>query len=148
MVYDFFEELKDIVKEKIKYFYGKFKYVFLLLILVILVLTVFLCKAENPENIESQQIYFLDISLENWSLWIAIITIPYAAGWTIFQFKKNSSAKKQEKAVEIAKEFSETFNFSTLLFINNNSCSSFNLFCSNTNCFCCNDLISSLKKAL
>lgn len=106
MVYDFFEELKDIIKEKIKELYIKFKYFLLVLVFILLVLCIFLCVKEEPITIETQQLKLFEITLENWAQWITIITIPYTAGWAIYQFRKSSIAKKQEKAVQIAREFS------------------------------------------
>ncbi len=108
MVYDFFEELKDIIKEKIKELYIKFKYFLLVFVFILLVLCIFLCVKEEPKTIETQQLKLFEITLENWAQWITIITIPYTAGWAFYQFKKSIIAKKQEKAVEIAKEFSAT----------------------------------------
>ncbi len=108
MVYDFFEELKDIIKEKIKDIYMKSKYFILILIFLLLVGCIFLCKKEEPSAIESQQLKLFDITIENWAQWITLIALPYTAGWAIFQFKKSNYAKKQEKAVEIEREFSKS----------------------------------------
>lgn len=107
MLYDFFGELKETIKEFFKNIYIKFKYILLLIILIILIACIFLCKIENPINIETQQLMLFGITIENWSQWITIITIPFTAGWAIFQFRKNSLAKKQEKAVQIGREFSQ-----------------------------------------
>ncbi len=106
MVYDFFEEFKDIITEKIKKIYIKIKSVRLIVIFFILLLCIFLFELENPEKIESQQLIFFGISLDNWAQWITTIALPYTAGWAIFQYKKNLQIKKQEKASNIAKEFS------------------------------------------
>lgn len=107
MVYNFFEDLKNLIIEKIKCFYSRFKYVILLMAFILFLLGIFLCEKTEPDSIETQQIKFLGVTIENWGQWITIITIPYTAGWAIFQFKKNISAKKQEKAAEIGKEFSK-----------------------------------------
>lgn len=110
MVYEFFEELKNIVKEKIKGFYSKFKYILLVVSLIALIFSILLFDKKNPikvENIENQQIFLLGISIDNWLQWITIITIPYTAGWAIYQYKKSVYIKQQEKATNIAKEFSE-----------------------------------------
>lgn len=106
MVYDFWEELKDLTKEKIKNFYSRFKYLLLLVFFVIFLLCIFLCEKKEPDTIETQQIRFLGITIENWAQWVTIVALPYTAGWAFYQFKKNNSAKKQEKAVQIGKEFS------------------------------------------
>lgn len=87
--------------------YHKCKYWILLIVFILFILAIFLCEREEASTIETQQIKFLGITIENWAQWITIITIPYTAGWTIFQFKKNISAKKQEKAAQIGKEFSQ-----------------------------------------
>lgn len=106
MIYDFWEELKDLTKEKIKSFYSRFKYLILLVAFIIFLLSIFLCEKKDPDIIESQQIRAFGITIENWAQWVTIIALPYTAGWAFYQFKKNNSAKKQEKAVQIGKEFS------------------------------------------
>ena len=108
MVYDFFEELKDIIKEKLKECYVRLKNVRLVIIFIILLLLIFMFKLENPESIETQQLIFLGITLDNWAQWITTIALPYTAGWAIYQYKKNLQIKKQEKASNIAKEFSNS----------------------------------------
>lgn len=107
MVYDFFEELKDIIKEKIKELFIKIKYILLVVAFILLILCIFMCIKEDPKTIEAQQLKLFGITLENWAQWITIITIPYTTGWAIYQFRKSSIIKKQEKAAEIAKLFSE-----------------------------------------
>ena len=106
MVYDFFEELKDIINEKVKEFFSKSKYILLIMLFIVLVSGIFFCKKEEPQVIDSQQLKLLGITLENWVQWITLITIPYTGGWAFYQFRKSCIAKKQEKAVQIAKEFS------------------------------------------
>lgn len=108
MVYDFFEELKEIIKEKIKCFFSKFKYLIILIVLILLVLSIFKLDKLEPDTIDSQKIYLFGITIENWAQWITIIALPYTAGWAIFQFKKERDTKKQEKAIQIAEEFSKT----------------------------------------
>lgn len=103
MVYDFFEELKDIIKEKIKELFIKIKYILLVVAFILLILCIFMCIKEDPKTIEAQQLKLFGITLENWAQWITIITIPYTTGWAIYQFRKSSIIKKQEKAAEIAK---------------------------------------------
>lgn len=108
MVYDFFEELKSIIREWIKGFYSKFKYGLLLISLVLSVLCILLFNKQNPVDVESQQMFLFGITIENWLQWITIVTIPYTAIWAIFQYKKNLASKKQEKSAQIAKEFAKT----------------------------------------
>lgn len=107
MLYELWEELKESIKEKVKNIYTKLKYVLLIILFIILIGSIFLCKKENPNNFETQQLLLLGITIENWAQWITIITIPFTGGWAIYQFKKNSLARKQEKAVQIGKEFSK-----------------------------------------
>lgn len=107
MVYDFLDELKNIIKDSLKKFFIKFKYMLLLILFIALVLCIFLLEKEEPKSVESQQLKLLGITIENWFQWITLIGLPYTAGWAIYQFRKNNIAKKQEKAVEIEKDFSQ-----------------------------------------
>ena len=108
MVHDFFEELKSLIKEKIKCFFSKCKYALIIISFILLVFSILLLEQKEPDTIENQQIYFLGISIENWVQWITLITIPYTAIWAVYQFKKQRDAKRQEKATQIADEFSKT----------------------------------------
>lgn len=88
------------------------RYVLLLVIIAILVV-IFCYKAKSAdmpeiENIESQQIYiFNTVEVQNLLAWITIITVPYTAGWAIYQYKKSVTLRQQEKAAEIAKLFAD-----------------------------------------
>lgn len=64
-------------------------------------------QIQNPESIESQQIIFWGITLENLSIWITFIGLIITAFWSMIQYTRNKSAQQQEKASEIAKSFSE-----------------------------------------
>ena len=110
MVYDFFEELKEIIKEFFKWIIDKLKYFFVVIILLIWIFLLPNLNSVTPPNevLESQEIYILGISISNWSQWISIITILYTACWAIYQYKKSLQIKKQEKASNIAKEFSNS----------------------------------------
>lgn len=81
----------------------------ILIILTILILSGILLinlPINNPENIETQQILIFGVSLENWSVWYTAIGLIIGAVWSIYQFSKNKILKQQEKASEIASEFS------------------------------------------
>lgn len=108
MVYDFFEELKNIILNFFLNLYHKMKYAIFFILLIICMLGIFKFEKFDPDiaNIESQQLYFRGISLDNWQKWITLVVIPFTGCWALFQFKKNQNAKKQEKAVQIAREFS------------------------------------------
>lgn len=101
------EKLKQKIKESIKEFISRYKYIILILIFILLVLLIFFFERDESNLSESQIIKIFGITLENWLQWITIVTIPYGAGWAIYQFEKGISAKKQEKATKIAKEFSK-----------------------------------------
>lgn len=107
MISDFWEELKQIIIEKIKFIYAKGKYLLLVFLFIICLLSIKLFNIVEPEIIESQTIYIWGISISNWLEWTTIITIPFTACWAVYQYNKNLSSKKQEKAVEIGKEFSK-----------------------------------------
>lgn len=108
MIGDLLEELKDIIKDFIKNFFSKFKYMLIIIILILLLISIIKLEQINPEKIENQQIKVFGITLENLGQWITIIALPYTAGWAIYQFRKSRAEKRQEKAAEIVKEFSNT----------------------------------------
>lgn len=110
MVYDFFEELKEIIIEFMKKCIGILKY---LSVGIALIIWIFIFLNLNPVTpsssmIASQEIYVFGRSISNWAQWISFITILYTAFWAIYQYKKSVSTKKRDKAGEIAKEFSNS----------------------------------------
>ncbi len=110
MVYDFFDELYSIIKEFIRSLYSKIQYYIVFIALIILCFLVFKLNRidVNPNNLDTQTIYVFGISIENLAEWVSLITIPYTAGWAIFQYRKSVMTKKRDKAGEIAKEFSNS----------------------------------------
>ena len=108
MLSDLLDEIKQNIKDSFKYLWSKFKYVLLALLVVILFSIIFVLEIKNPDQIESQEIYIGKITITNLSSWISIITIPVTAIWAMYQFKKSVKIRQQEKATEIAKEFSKT----------------------------------------
>lgn len=62
---------------------------------------------EKVENIESQQVLFLGISLDNFGTLITVLGLLATAIWSMYQYTKNKSLQQQEKGAEIAKLFSD-----------------------------------------
>lgn len=62
---------------------------------------------EKIENIESQQVLFLGISLDNFGTLITVLGLLATAIWSMYQYTKNKSLQQQEKGAEIAKLFSD-----------------------------------------
>lgn len=60
---------------------------------------------QNPETVESQEILFCGISLDNISTWFTSIALICTALWSMYQFVKSRTSKQQEKASEIAQDF-------------------------------------------
>lgn len=109
-IYMFFElvdEIKDLIKESIKTFYGKIKYLLVIILFIVWIIIPLFLKNNSQNFDEAQNLLFLKIKISDWFSWISLITFVYTAGWAIFQYKKNIKIKKQEKASSIAKEFSK-----------------------------------------
>lgn len=81
----------------------------LLIILFIVVSCYLLTKTQivNPEQFENQEILFFGITLSNWSTWLTYLALIVTAIWSIYQYHKTVLRKQQEKASEIAKQFSD-----------------------------------------
>lgn len=101
MLYEFFEELKKTVTENTSNFFKKIKYIITFLLVIALFFAIVFIK--NDEN----NISIFGKELDIWESWITIIAIPITAGWAVHQYYKNLLLKKQEKAAEIAKLFSD-----------------------------------------
>lgn len=56
--------------------------------------------------IVEQHVLIFGITLENWFTYISLLALIIAAIWAIYQFDKSTARKQQEKASEIAQEFS------------------------------------------
>lgn len=93
----------------LKYIWERIICISLLLIFIIIITILFFNNSSilNPENIASQQVLFLGISLENLSIWLTLIALITTALWSMYQYTKNRVAKQQEKASEIAIDFAD-----------------------------------------
>lgn len=79
-------------------------------VLIFFAISIFLfskCYIQNPAEVQSQEIYFCNISLNNWGAWITLIGLFITAIWSIHQYKKNSAIRRQERASSIALAFSD-----------------------------------------
>lgn len=103
MVYDFLEELKEIVNENINSFWKKIKNILRFALIIILFIFIIFIKRDEFDG----NIIILGKKLNEWESWITIITIPITAWWAVHQYYKNLLLRKQEKAAEIAKLFSD-----------------------------------------
>lgn len=62
---------------------------------------------QTPDTFETQEIFILNVSLNNWGIWITIIGGILALFWGIYQYDKSKNKSQQEKGAEIAKLFSD-----------------------------------------
>lgn len=104
MVYNFFEELKAIIIELFKNLYQKVKVIIIGITLSILFFGILFLKSDSVNLCETS---FFKISLADWANWITVITLPCTAIWAVIQYNRNVLLRKQEKAAEIAKLFSD-----------------------------------------
>lgn len=65
------------------------------------------CDVQNPSEIQSQEIYFLNVSLGNWGTWITLVGLFFTAIWSMHQYMKSRLSKQQEKASQIATDFAD-----------------------------------------
>ena len=93
-----------------KYIWERIICIILVLLFITIITIVFFSNSTvlTPEDVESQQILFLGISLENLGVWFASIALIATALWSMYQYTKNKISKQQEKASEIAQDFSNT----------------------------------------
>lgn len=88
----------------------KSHFIYLIICILFVILSGFLLllfPIQNPTQIESQEITFFGISLNNWGIWITIIGAILASIWAVYEYTKATSIRQQEKASEIAKSFSQ-----------------------------------------
>lgn len=101
----------DSVKQEIIDFFifiwRKFKYIIVGIIVLVCISSIIFFEKYNPTNIETQEIYLFGLTIPNWLAWITIITVPITAVWAIYQYKKSTRIRQQEKGAEIAKLFSD-----------------------------------------
>lgn len=104
----------NFIKKNMEHIINFFKYLWerifciILLVLFIGIITyLFFSNSiiQNPETVESQQILFCGISLENIATWFTSIALICTALWSMYQFVKSRTSKQQEKASEIASKF-------------------------------------------
>lgn len=89
------------------------KYIILIIFIIMALIGLFILIKTNvnintPENVESQQILFFGISLENLGILLTSIGLPGTAIWSMFQFSKSKKSQQQEKSSQIAQHFSNT----------------------------------------
>lgn len=96
-------------KNFFKFNWSNFLYI-LLIIIFIIGSCYLLTKAQivNPEQFETQEVLFFGITLSNWVTWITTLGLIITAIWSMYQYHKNVLRKQQEKASEIAKQFSDS----------------------------------------
>lgn len=81
----------------------------LLTLIFVLIVTFLFFKIvviQNPEVVESQEIFLCGISLDNLGTWFTFVGLIITAFWSIHQYNKNITSTQQEKASEIAQKFS------------------------------------------
>ena len=107
---NFFEENFRHLKNFGKYIQYIISHLFciILLIIILFLSCLFLssCTIINPSTVESQEVLIAGISLDNWGIWFTAIGLIITAIWSMYQYHKNILRKQQEKASEIAKQFS------------------------------------------
>lgn len=89
---------------------------FLKIIPIIFLVSIFLllsimffnfCDIQNPNEVQSQEIYICKISLSNWGTWITLVGLFFTAIWSMHQYIKSKLSKQQEKASQIATDFAD-----------------------------------------
>ena len=82
--------------------------IFLVSIFLLLSLIFFkLCDIQNPNEVQSQEIYIFKISLSNWGTWITLAGLFFTAIWSMHQYIKSKLSRQQEKASQIATDFAD-----------------------------------------
>lgn len=110
--------LKSIWNENLKHLKSLGKYIRYILehmvcIIAILIFFAISCKLLskaqiiNPSAYESQEILIFGISLNNWGTWITGIGLIITAICSMYQYHKSVLRRQQEKASQIAKQFSD-----------------------------------------
>lgn len=94
----------------VKYLWERIICILLLLIFIAVITFLFFNNSVvlNPDNVDSQEILFYGISLNNIGTWFTSIALFFTALWSMYQYTKNRISKQQEKASEIAQDFSNT----------------------------------------
>ncbi len=82
--------------------------IFLVSIFLLLSIMFFnICDIQNPNEVQSQEIYICKISLSNWGTWITLVGLFFTAIWSMHQYIKSKLSKQQEKASQIATDFAD-----------------------------------------
>lgn len=115
--------MKNFIRENLKHLNKVFDFVVefiierlfcIIPILILVTLLTFLFFKHsiiiNPNEVESQQILICGISLDNLGTWLAAIGLIITAFWSLIQYEKSKVEKRQERASEIAKSFSNRLN--------------------------------------
>lgn len=105
----------NFIKKNIEHFWNFLVYIFehllcIIVLILIFVTSFFILKSfpcAMPKDVQSQEIYVLGISLNNIGIWFTAIGLIVTAFWSIYQFTKSKILKQQEKASEIAQDFSD-----------------------------------------
>lgn len=111
------------IKNKCIAFYSEYKnnfmkyfLKFLKIVPIIFLVSIFLllsimffnfCDIQNPNEVQSQEIYICKISLSNWGTWITLVGLFFTAIWSMHQYIKSKLSKQQEKASQIATDFAD-----------------------------------------
>ena len=104
----------NFIKKNMEHIINFFKYlweriicIILLLLFIGIITYLFFSNStiQNPETVESQEILFCGISLENIATWFTSVALICTALWSMYQFVKSRTSKQQEKASEIAQDF-------------------------------------------
>ena len=104
----FYSECKN---NFMKYFLKFLKIIpIIFLVSIFLLLSIILfnfCDIQNPNEVQSQEIYICKISLSNWGAWITLVGLFFTAIWSMHQYIKSKLSKQQEKASQIATDFAD-----------------------------------------
>lgn len=103
----------NFIKKNVEHFENFLDYIKEHLLCIFIVIIIFIISFailklfpnSSPQEVQSQEIYILGISLNNLSIWFTAIGLIITAFWSMYQYTKNIARKQQEKAALIAKEF-------------------------------------------
>ena len=84
-------------------------FISVLILLICFIFIKFSSQVNIYENsvLVDQKIIILGITVDNWSIFLAIIGVVGAAIWALYEFDKSVAKRQQEKAAEISNIFSE-----------------------------------------
>ena len=99
------EELMNIIKYLSSH-WRRFLGIALVFLVAICSLKIFNASEINYEN-DVQVIEVWGITLQNWSTWLGMVGVIFAALWAMIQYDKKMAISQQEKAYEVARIFSD-----------------------------------------